>query len=118
MSIITPLFALALLTSPAHQDQDVAPEPLQCMAGPKQRSFGGTDWLTYGCDNHSTLIVVSAPGNPATPFIFVLSKTEDGVRVTGEGNGDQRATAPAFKDLKQVTREALDAMIREAEASR
>ncbi|WP_156459520.1 hypothetical protein [Brevundimonas sp. Root1279] len=62
-----------------------------------------------------TLIVVSAPGNPAMPFVFTLSKTDRGVRISGEGNGDQRATAPAFEDLKKVTSEVLDQMLREAE---
>jgi hypothetical protein len=115
MSIVTPLFGLALLTSPVQQDQ-VAPEPLQCMAGPIQRSFGGTEWLTYGCADHLTLIVVSAPGNPAMPFVFVLSKANGGVRISGEGNGDQKATAPAFEDLKKVSIQVLDQMLREAEA--
>lgn len=112
MSIITPLFALALLTSPVQQDQ-VVKEPLQCMAGPIQRSFGGTEWLTYGCADRRTLIVVSAPGNPAMPFVFTLSTTDGGVRISGEGNGDPGATAPAFEDLKKVSREVLDQMIRE-----
>lgn len=116
MSIFTPLFGLVLLTSAVQQDQVVASEPLQCMAGPINRSFGGTEWLTYGCADHRTLIVVSAAGNPAIPFVFILSKTDEGVRIKGEGNGDQRATAPAFEDLKKVSPEALEHMIREAEA--
>ncbi|MFC7380560.1 hypothetical protein [Brevundimonas sp. GCM10030266] len=115
MTIITPLLALALLTSPINQDHGAAPEPLQCTAGPIQRSFGGTEWLTYGCADRRTLIVVSAPGNPAMPFVFTLSTTDGGVRISGEGNGDQEATAPAFEDLKKISREVLDQMIREAE---
>lgn len=115
MSIITPLFALALLTSPIQQDQ-VVQEPLQCMAGPIQRWFGGTEWLTYGCADQLTLIVVSAPGNPAMPFVFTLSKADGGVRISGEGNGDHRATAPALEDLRKVSIEGLDQMLREAEA--
>ena len=116
MSIIALLSGLMVLVAPIKQDQPAAPEPLQCMAGPVHRTFGGTDWLAYGCDDHATLIVVSAPGNPAMPFIFELSKTEDGVRVSGEGNGDQRATAPAFEDLKKVSPATLTGMIEEAEA--
>ncbi len=115
MSMITPLFALALLTSPVQQDQDAASEPLQCRAGPIQRSFGGTQWLTYGCADHLTLIVVSAPGNPAMPFVFTMSKTDGGVRISGEGSGDRSSTAPAFEDLKKVSSEVLDQMLREAE---
>ena len=115
MSIITPLFGLALLTSPVQQDQ-VPPERIECKAGPIQRSFGGTDWLTYGCSDHLTLIVVSAPGNPAVPFYFALSKANGGVRIVGEGNGDKRATAPAFEDLKKISIESLDQMLQEAEA--
>lgn len=116
MPIITPLLALALVTSPVQQDQGAAPEPLQCMAGPIQRSFGGTEWLIYGCADQRTLIVVSAPGNPAMPFVFTLSKTDGGVRISGEGNGDQGATTPAFEDLKKVSSEVLGQMIRETES--
>ena len=116
MSIIGPLSGMMLLIAPIQQDQSAAREPLQCMAGPIHRSFGGTVWLAYGCADHATLIVVSAPGNPAMPFIFKLSKTDDGVSISGEGNGDQRATAPAFEDLKTVSRAALTEMIEEAEA--
>lgn len=115
MPIITPLLALTLLSS-LGQEQEAPPEPLQCTAGPIQRSFGGTEWLTYGCADERTLIVVSAPGNPAMPFVFTLSKAEGGVRISGEGNGDRRATAPAFEDLKKVSSENLDQMLRESEA--
>jgi len=116
MSIVGLLSGLMLLTVPIPQDQHAPPEPLQCIAGPIQRSFGGTDWLTYGCSDHATLVVVSAPGNPAKPFVFILSQTDDGVVVRGEGTGDQRATAPAFEDLKIVSRTTLAEMIEEAEA--
>jgi hypothetical protein len=50
------------------------------------------------------------------PFVFTLSKTNRGIRISGEGNGDQRATAPAFEDLKRVSIEVFDQMLREAEA--
>jgi hypothetical protein len=113
--MITLLAALALLGAPIQQDQGVARERLQCMAGPIQRSFGGTEWLIYGCDDHSTLIVVSAPGNPAAPFVFTLFKTEGGVQVSGEGNGDRRATATAFEDLKKLSIEDFDLTLRETE---
>jgi len=117
MSIVGLLSGLMLLAVPIQQEQNAAPEPLQCMAGPIHRSFGGTEWLAYGCADHATLIVVSAPGNPAMPFIFKLSKTDGGVRISGEGNGDQSATAPAFEALKKVSRATLTEMIEEAEAA-
>lgn len=115
MPIFTPLLALAVLTSPVQKDQDVTPERLECMAGPIQRTFGGTEWLTYGCEDRLTLIVVSGPGNPAMPFVFTMSMTDGGIRISGEGSGDQSATAAAFEDLRNVSREVLDQMLREAE---
>jgi hypothetical protein len=112
---IVPVIAFALLTLPVQQDHKPAAKPLQCMSGPIQRSFGGTEWLTYGCDDRRTLIVVSAPDNPATPFVFTITKTNRGLRISGEGNGDQRSTAPAFEDLKKLSEEVFDQMLREAE---
>ena len=46
----------------------------------------------------------------------MAASSESAVSVSGEGNGDQRATAPAFEDLKKVSRATLTEMIEEAEA--
>ncbi|WP_420472013.1 hypothetical protein [Brevundimonas sp. FT23042] len=117
-SMLMAVFALALevLSGFAGQDASAPPEPLQCNAGPLGRSFGGSDWLVYGCSDRATVVVVSAPGSPAMPFVFTLSSRDAGVQVSGEGSGDASATARAFEDLKKISRQDLDALIREAEA--
>lgn len=116
MLVAVSAFALAILSGSAGQDAPAPPEPLQCTAGPLGRSFGGSDWLVYGCSDRATVVVVSAPGSPAMPFVFTLSGRDAGVQVSGEGNGDASATARAFEDLKKLTRQDLDTLIREAEA--
>ena len=116
MLVVVSAFALAVLSGPVGQDAPAPPEPLQCTAGPVGRSFGGSNWLVYGCSDGETAVVVSAPGNPAMPFVFTLSGREAGVQVSGEGNGAPAVTARAFEDLKKLSRQDLDAIIQEAKA--
>jgi len=116
MLVAVSAFAIAILSGPAGQDAAAPAEPLQCTAGPVSRSFGGSDWLVYGCSDGATVVVVSAPTSAAMPFVFTLSRREAGVQVSGEGNGDASVTARAFEDLKKLSRQELDALIQEAEA--
>jgi TonB family protein len=112
------LLALAALAGPAADAEPppAAPEPsLNCEKGPLRRSFGGTDWLVYGCDDKATLVAAAAEGNPAAPFYFVLYPKGDSRELYGEGIGDRKATAPAFEDLKRLDPAAIAALLAEAE---
>lgn len=114
--------ALAAFAPPAVTD---APPPgsapaasapsLNCDKGPLNRTFGGTAWLVYGCEDGKTLVVAAREGNPAAPFYFILYPKGDGHGLYGEGIGDKKATAPAFEDLKRLDSAAIAALVAEAE---
>jgi hypothetical protein len=72
---------------------------VRCTAGPLPAWFGALPWLAYACDDGRSVALVSAPGNPAAPFTFVVRPTPERVRVQGEGSGDRAATAAAFAEL-------------------
>src|SRR5688572_16375760 len=54
---------------------------VHCTAGPLPASFGALPWLLYACDDGRSVALVSAPGNPAAPFTFVVRPTPERVRV-------------------------------------
>jgi len=43
-------------------------ETLKCDIGPLNKSYGGTPWLVYSCNDEQTLVFVSERGSPASPF--------------------------------------------------
>jgi hypothetical protein len=102
--------ALALATSLAGcaATKVVAPVArVSCSAGPYATSFGALPWLAYACDDGRSVALVSAPGNPAAPFSFILRPVEGRVRVQGEGEGDRAQTAAAFAELMSLDDESM-----------
>ena len=93
-----------------------ADEPLKCEAGPVTRTFGGTPWLIYGCQDGQSLAIVSAPGNPAMPFYFFFSPSNNGHRLVGEGTGSKQASAAALTELNALS--AADVIALGVEARR
>ncbi|HYI41059.1 MAG TPA: hypothetical protein VE053_12150 [Allosphingosinicella sp.] len=111
------LLALAGLAAPAvpapvpAPAPSEAPPPLKCEKGPLNRTFGGTAWHVFGCEDKATLVFWAATGNPAAPFYFI-SFPKGGTReLYGEGTGDKKATAPAFEDLKRLDAAAIGALL-------
>jgi hypothetical protein len=49
------------------------------------------------------MVVVSAQGNPASPFYFFLKPAADTYTVMGEGNGDKKASDAAGAALSKMT---------------
>ena len=84
---------------------------LQCDIGPATREFGGYEWLIYSCSDNATIVVVSAPGNPAMPFYFSLSPDGDGYRLLGEGNGDQSVTQATSESLAALSLQDIAELI-------
>jgi hypothetical protein len=105
------LWAVALILHPA-----ASAGSLNCDIGPISKSYGKTQWYVYSCDDNRSVVVVSAPGNPATPFYFMFSPNESGYRLVGEGTGRKDATSAAFDDLKTLTEEEIAALIEETRA--
>jgi hypothetical protein len=109
-AILPAVLALACAAPAAAQQQITA---MKCDTGPVQKTYGGTKWNVYGCADGQSIIVVSAPGNPATPFIFRFAHDSSGYDLTGEGTGDRKYTDPAYAELQKFSGPAIRALIEE-----
>jgi len=76
---------------------------LNCQIGPIDKTYGGTKWLVYGCNDNASVVVVTAPGNPGTPFYFMFMHDSGGYHLHGEGTGDKKVTDVAYRDLSALT---------------
>jgi hypothetical protein len=88
----------------------------RCDVGPLVKTFGKTDWLVYSCNNekaegNAMLVLVSAPGSPAMPFVFFYHIKDGGYRLYGEGTGDKKATRAAVDELQQLTEDDIANLI-------
>jgi hypothetical protein len=93
-------------------------DAMDCSIGSVEKTFGGSQWLVHGCSDGRSVVLVSAPGNPAMPFYFFLFPEGDGYRLYGEGNGDRSATKPAYEALSAaLSAEFVDALHAEASLS-
>jgi hypothetical protein len=103
------VLAFLLTIAAAHGSALGADKPSQsCDVGPLTRTYGKTDWLLYSCNNqkaegNAMLVLVSAPGSPAMPFVFFYYIKDGGYRLYGEGTGDKGATRAALDELQQLT---------------
>jgi len=89
-----------------------APQPtLTCNVGPLSKTFGQTQWLVYSCDDASTLIVVSGPGNPASPFYFSFSLEGTSYHLRGEGTGSKPASDAAYGELQALSTSTIRSLI-------
>jgi hypothetical protein len=107
------LAAIAVPTSIAAQTDGEATSAasLACDIGPVIKTYGDTEWLVYSCSDNRTLVIMSAPGNPATPFYFTLYPGESGYLVAGEGNGDKGATEAALAEIKALSSAEIGTLI-------
>ena len=85
------------------------PTPLSCNVGPDKRVIGGNEWLVFACDDGASIVIVSAEGNPASPFVFSFIRDLLGKhRLTGEGNGDKIGSKAAFDELSAWARDDIE----------
>lgn len=90
---------------------------LDCNRGPVQKQFGGSPWLAYACSDGRSVVLVSAPGNPATPFYFMFSATASGHRLVGEGTGAKAVTDKAYGELKELSSQQIMQIFEDAARS-
>jgi len=76
---------------------------LKCDIGPVLKTYGMTQWLVYSCNDHRSVVIVSAQGNPAIPFYFTIFPRANGYQILGEGTGRKNATVAAYDELKALT---------------
>lgn len=87
---------------------------LICDRGPyASKTFGGTQWQIYGCNDNRSVAIVTAPGNPAIPFYFLLAWVNGVYTVSGEGTGRRDLTAKAYAEIVKLNRQQIDALVSE-----
>ena len=88
---------------------------LKSEVGPVTNRYGGTDWLVYSCEDKGSLVIVTAPGNPAVPFYFFYLHSGKGYELHGEGTGDKRSTDAALNDLKNLSEDQITSLVVETQ---
>lgn len=88
----------------------------QCDVGPLNKTFGKAPWLVYSCNNEKAegkamLILVSAPGNPAMPFVFFYYIKDGEYRLYGEGTGNKEVTDAALNELQRLSEPEITKLI-------
>jgi hypothetical protein len=91
--------------------------PLACDRGPIEKVFGGTRWLVYSCSDGRSVVLVSAPGSPASPFYFMFSRENGSYNLHGEGTGNKAATDATLAELKKLVTADIVGLLRETLAS-
>lgn len=111
------LFLLLAPASAESQQGASPPQPVRCETGPVKRTFGGTEWIVYSCEDQVSLVVVSAEGNPASPFFFHLRPNAESYELVGEGSGDKRASNAAGAELSELGSAKIAALLAETKAA-
>ena len=108
---LTLLFVVALVDARSEASE----RPQRCEMGPIERTLGGTEWLVYGCEDRKSFVVLSAEGNPAMPFYFVVTEIGGKLTIRGEGTGSKTASDAAGKELEMLidSREAVATLLAE-----
>ena len=107
------LLLIAALVSSAYAAEKT---PQACDVGPLEQIYGNTPWLVYSCDNdaaegNARVVIVSAPGNPAMPFVFFFYIKDGGYRLYGEGQGSKEASGAALAELQRFTQRDIENLI-------
>jgi hypothetical protein len=87
---------------------------LQCDVGPISKGYGGSQWLVYSCNDARSVVFVSAPGSPASPFVFLATVGAKDFKLHGEGTGNKQASDAAYKELSVLTLRDLAALTAQA----
>jgi hypothetical protein len=88
-------------------------QQMKCETGPVLKTYGSTPWLAYSCDDGLSIAIVSAPGNPASPFYFFLHPNEGVYRIEGEGTGDKGVADRAIAELQGLSQREITGLIDE-----
>jgi len=75
----------------------------QCLDGPLGRTFGGSSWQVFACDDGRSLAFVAAPGAPPAPFDFTLSYSNDGTSSAITFGGTRDVASAARDEVAALT---------------
>jgi hypothetical protein len=98
------------------QGNPPAKPSLDCKTGPISKTYGGTRWLVYSCNDDHSVVAMSQQGNPAGPFYFMFYWENGRYRLIGEGAGDKRASDLALADLKLLSERDIEGLRKETGA--
>ena len=107
------VLSVASTISQAQTGTSSAGGPMDCKVGPIEKTYGGSNWLVYGCSDGKSVVIVAPPNSPASPFYFSL--TPD--RLFGEGTGNTNATDAAYAEIHALTSDDLAELVRETQAT-
>jgi hypothetical protein len=110
-------FAFLLASAITFSSALSAEQPSQkCDVGPINKTYGKTPWLVYSCNNkkaegNAMVVLVSAPGSPAMPFVFFFYIKDGGYHLYGEGTGNKEATDAALSELQKLSEPEITKLI-------
>ena len=111
-SLALALCLTMLVSVPARGDDAATSEPLLCSVGPVEQTYGNTKWRVYSCDDERSVVIVSAPDSPASPFVFRFMAQGEAYLLQSRGTGKREFTAAAFGELKQMSPQDIAALVR------
>jgi len=91
---------------------------LSCATGPLHKSYGGTPWLVYSCSDRKTLIIITATGSPAMPYVFTFSLKKGKYHLRGKGKGNRNLTKAAYKELHRFSDTHIQKLINQTKTVR
>lgn len=103
--------AFTSLTSAHAETKSSENGPLNCNIGPVQKMYGQTIWLVYSCNDNKSVVIMSAPNSPASPFYFIFSPGKAGYELKGEGTGNKTYTDLAAKELSALKKRDISTLI-------
>jgi hypothetical protein len=107
---------LGLLVTTAAVAQGPSERRIVCDRGPvATRTYGGTQWDLYGCNDNRSVAVVTARGNPGLPFYFLFAERNGQYRLSGEGTGRAEVTRKAYDDLLRLSQQDIQALVKETQ---
>jgi hypothetical protein len=109
-----------LLLSPVPVRAETPPQKpqMQCNIGPVIKTYGGTKWIVFSCNDDRTVVIATAPKNPAMPFYFTLYPKDDGYGIYGDGTGKKDVTDAALKDIKALSGKDIVALVQETKTQK
>ncbi len=111
-------FWLAMLVSvPVHADEPTPSSKMECDIGPIVKTYGGTDWLVYSCNDRRSVVIVAAKDSPARPFLFRFLAQGNAYVLQSRGTGDRKFTFAAFNELKAMSGQDIEMLVTLTRAS-
>jgi hypothetical protein len=116
MKITSLIMVLSLaFSATSYAAAAAAPDnPLSCNVGPVTKSYGGGQWLVYGCSDGKSVVLVTSQENPGFPFVFSFLYTSSSMTLHGEGTGNKQATDAAFNELQALSQADVAALFQQA----